>query len=141
MAFSGTIKLKGERSGDIGTFDVVDYKYSAHSPRDTASGQATGRVLGGIVEVTVTMKNEALLALQALYQNDIIKDSEINFNKPDLKSTFMKVAINKAAIIHFEQNFTSGTNDAFVVLIKITAQDLQFTAGDKQAMYEGIYGT
>ena len=124
-SFSSTVKFKTDKQGDLGEFQVLSFKYTAQSTRDLASGQPSGRITGSIVELEVSIAPKTLMALQALYTNDVAS-GEVNFHKIDQQSTYLKIKIEKASFFFFEQVFNSHQPDAFIVMMKLSAAKLVF---------------
>ena len=137
-SFSAKAKLESEKQGKFGEFPVLSFKYSAQSPRDIATGQATGRVSGSAIELQIAVAPKTLMALQSLYTNDIMK-GEINFDKLDQKSTHLKITFEKASCFFFEQVFHSLDAEAFIVMIKLSVAKLSFESEGVMTQNEFYY--
>lgn len=130
MSFRAKMTLKGEKNGDIGEFEILSFNYSVKSPRDVASGMATGKRQHSAMEIKMLMTGPALRALQAVYVNEKLKDCEIVFDKSDLQSGFQNLKIASGAVTYFEQTFDSISNEPFVVTIHIIAYEVEFSSSD-----------
>ena len=137
-SFSGEIKLKGQTQGDFGTFKVTAFKYTAESHRDKASGQASGRAQGSVLEMELVMLPKTLMALGSLFRNETL-DGEMTFNKIDQHSTYEKVKFEQAHCFYFEQSFHHMEAQPFTVALKLSVAKLEFECESISVANEFFY--
>jgi type VI secretion system secreted protein Hcp len=89
MALNAYLKLKGQKQGEIkgsvtqkgreGTILVFAVDHSIISPRDTASGQATGKRMHKPFKITKEVDKASVPLYSALVANENIPQWELNF--------------------------------------------------------------
>lgn len=90
------VKIKGAKQGDIkgdvfergkeGLIKVVSYNHEITSPRDAASGQATGKRQHKPMVITKEVDKATPQLYAALSANEILTDVTLNFYRPSLKA-------------------------------------------------------
>jgi type VI secretion system secreted protein Hcp len=77
------IKFAPETSRYAGKYEAHDFKYTLKSPRDVATGQATGKRQHGPVKLTRKVSESSPQWFAAMATNDTIKSITIDFLRPD----------------------------------------------------------
>jgi len=95
MALNAYLRLVGEKSGEIkgsvvqkgreGRIMVIAVSHEVVSPRDPASGLATGKRQHKALVVTKELDRASVLLHQAQARNESLKDCELQFWAPNLK--------------------------------------------------------
>lgn len=90
------VKIKGAKQGDIkgdvfergkeGLIKVVSYSHEISSPRDVATGQATGKRQHKPIVITKEMDKATPLLYAALSTNEMLTEVTLNFYRPSLKA-------------------------------------------------------
>ena len=100
MAFRADLEV------DEMKFRVLDFTYNFHSPRDVASGQATGRLIAG----TLTFEVE-VTAVNALWDymitNRLVAKGKIVFKKSDEDSPLRTISFEQAFVVDLTEHFTA----------------------------------
>jgi type VI secretion system secreted protein Hcp len=81
------IKFAPETSRYAGKYEAHDFKYTFRSPRDVASGLASGKRQHGPVKLTRKVAESSPQWFAALATNDTIKSITIDFLRPDPRGT------------------------------------------------------
>ena len=97
MALNAYLTLKGQRQGSIkggviqkgreGTIAVHAFNHSLTSPRDPASGQATGKRQHSPITITKPIDQSTPLLFNALVQNETLTTFELRFFAPNKMGT------------------------------------------------------
>jgi type VI secretion system secreted protein Hcp len=92
MASGAYLRLKGQKQGQIqggvtqkgreGTIEVHSWTWNLESPRDAATGLATGRVIAGEFFITKEKDKSSPLLLQALASNENLTEWELKLYDP-----------------------------------------------------------
>jgi len=100
MAFRADLEL------DELKFRVLEFTYNFHSPRDAASGQASGRLVAGTLtfEVEVTTVNDLWLYMT---QNRRADKGKIVFKKSDEDSPMRTISFEQAFVVDLTENFSA----------------------------------
>jgi type VI secretion system secreted protein Hcp len=127
MALNAYLKLKGQKQGEIkgsvtqkgreGAILVFAVDHSIVSPRDAASGLATGKRLHKPIKITKEVDSASVLLYSALVTNENLTEWEMNFWRPMTRS---------AGSGSEEQYFTiklTNANVASVHLVKPNTKD------------------
>ncbi len=117
MALNAYLKLKGQKQGDIkgavtqkgreNTILVVSTDHLIVSPRDAASGQATGKRQHQPLVITKELDKSTPLLYQALVSNESISEFRLDFyrtTKAGMEQQFFTISLVNAFIssIKFE---------------------------------------
>jgi type VI secretion system secreted protein Hcp len=94
LKFFGTCTLKGREN----TIPGFAWNSQITSPRDAATGQATGKRMHSPIRVTVATGRQSPLFLQAICTNEILKSVLLNFYKPNMIGTTAGVEVNYFSI-------------------------------------------
>src|SRR4051812_9196262 len=97
MALNAYLKMKGAKQGDIkgsvtqkgreGKIMVIAVSHEIVSPRDVASGQATGKRMHKPFVITKEVDKSSPLLYNALVNNENITDWELQFWHPQMAAT------------------------------------------------------
>jgi type VI protein secretion system component Hcp len=141
--FSGKVELTGTSQGNLGVFELRDFKYSVNTPVDAATGMATGKARGSVFEIDIDIMPKTVLVLQSLLTNETLK-GKITFMKPNVagnNAKYMEIEIEKAHCFQFEQIFTSVDKAPMTVRLKLSSPKATFTAvdGGIQTSYDNSY--
>src|SRR6185503_19311673 len=95
MALNAYLKLKGQKLGEIkgsvtqkgreGKIAVIAVSHEIVSPRDSASGQATGKRMHKPFVITKELDKSSPLLYKALVNNEDIPEWELQFFTPQLQ--------------------------------------------------------
>jgi type VI secretion system secreted protein Hcp len=93
MALNAYLKLKGQKQGEIkgsvtqkgreGSIEVIAVSHEIVSPRDPASGQATGKRMHKPLVITKELDKSSPLLYAALASNETMKEWTLTFYRPD----------------------------------------------------------
>ncbi|MEP7169638.1 MAG: type VI secretion system tube protein TssD, partial [Bacteroidota bacterium] len=114
-------KIKGGviQKGREGTIAVYKLHHEITSPRDTASGAATGRRIHKPLVITKQIDMSSVKLLHALVTNEIIKEVVINFYQPDsigaqggrgIEVNHYRIKLTNAAISNISQDLPNVLN-------------------------------
>ncbi|HET7467707.1 MAG TPA: type VI secretion system tube protein TssD [Candidatus Dormibacteraeota bacterium] len=98
--------------GASSTIAVVAYQYSVTSPRDLATGQASGKRQHHPVVITHELGNSSPQFFEAIVTNEVLDKVVINFAKTDASgklTTFYVVTLRDATVSEFKQ-YSSGNS-------------------------------
>lgn len=100
MAFRADLEL------DEMKFRVIEFTYNFHSPRDVASGQASGRLVAGTLtfEVEVAAVNDLWLYM---ITNKLAAKGKIVFKKNDEDSPMRTISFTRAFVVDLTENFSA----------------------------------
>jgi type VI secretion system secreted protein Hcp len=109
--------ITGAKSGDIrggstmketeGMIECVGFKYTVKSPRDPASGLATGKHQEGEIIIAKHLDIATPLLLNVMYTNETLKSVTIRFYKKNptgLSVLFQTIQLTNASIAEIAQN-------------------------------------
>lgn len=117
---------KRERFEDRST--GLGFAYDVKSPRDTASGQATGKRIHGPVIITKEWGAATPQLFQALVENEVLRTVLVEFVRTDEKGeeyVYHRVKLSNATVSEIRQytgNLSSGMDTNFHEL-----EDISFT--------------
>ncbi|MGA3323712.1 MAG: type VI secretion system tube protein Hcp [Terriglobia bacterium] len=115
MAFDAYMSIKGTKQGQFkgeGIQDkrkdkwipVLSFQYSVQSPRDAASGQASGKRQHKPITITKEWGPSSPLIFRALNTKEILGTVEFEFTKPGEKGeefVFQKIRLTNARILSY----------------------------------------
>jgi len=123
MALNAFLKLIASNLGDIkggtlqkgreGWIEVIAFSHEVLSPRDPATGQATGRRQHKPLTITKELDKSSPLLMQLLISNESIKNFELRFWTP---KNAARVGASGAEYNHL----TLKLQNAFIIDIKTT---------------------
>jgi len=97
MALNAYLQLKGQKQGDIkgsvtqkgreGKIMIIAVSHEILSPRDAATGLATGKRQHKPFTITKQIDKSSPLLFSALVNNEIITDWELQFFTPQVKAS------------------------------------------------------
>ena len=99
----GTLKVHGTNHGQIANgIDVVNYDWKIESPRDAATGQATGKRQHKPIVITIPADPASVLLTGALVTNENLDAVELNLRHQGEPSPYMTVSLENAhvALVH-----------------------------------------
>src|SRR5690349_7262262 len=109
MALNAYLKLKGQKQGDIkggvtqkgreGMILVHAFNHQITSPRDPASGQATGKRQHGALTITKEIDKSTPLLFNALVNNENLTRCELKCFAPNRTAAAAGVEVNHFNII------------------------------------------
>jgi type VI secretion system secreted protein Hcp len=141
----GYLTLKGQKSGLIkgavtakgheGTIAILDYSYEVVSPRDPASGLATGKRQHTPLVIRKEVDSATPMILNMLTQNENITDAKFEFfetSPTGVETPALVVELTNGSISDFQQAYGAVPGDAANVVrdvetIKFTFQKITFT--------------
>ena len=124
--FLGDSTQKGHEKDTV----LLAYSYELASPRDAASGQATGRRIHKPVKVTKVLGSSSPQYLNALATNENLTTVVINFFKTSrngASTNYYRVTLTDANLVDISQHSISGgdvTEDYSFTFRKIQQDDL-----------------
>ncbi|HTG57024.1 MAG TPA: type VI secretion system tube protein TssD [Niabella sp.] len=97
MALNAYLKITGSKQGVIkgsciqrgkeGLIEVIAFDHEITSPRDAATGQASGKRQHGPLVVTKELDKSTTALIQALIQNETLSSFELKFFAPNKLGT------------------------------------------------------
>jgi type VI secretion system secreted protein Hcp len=119
--FKGSSKQKGREDA----IPINKYKLEVSSPRDKASGQATGKRQHQGITFTKAMDESSAQFLQAMTTNEALKNVKFEFVKPGpdgKEMVFQTVTLEGAHLADWTQEVEGGEDAESVLLVyeKIT---------------------
>jgi type VI secretion system secreted protein Hcp len=109
MALNAYLKLKGKKQGDIkgsvtqkgreGLILVHAFSHEIKSPRDVASGQATGKRQHGLLTITKEIDKSTPLLFSAMVGAELMSTCELRCYAPSTTAGAMGVEVNHFNII------------------------------------------
>jgi len=105
-AKTGNFKGGSRSKGNEGKIECIGFDYSVVSPRDPASGLATGKRMHRPVEIVKFIDGATPQLLQALYSNESLKTVTIEFYKksPNGQSVlYYRVRLTNATVSQISQ--------------------------------------
>jgi type VI secretion system secreted protein Hcp len=124
--FLGDSTRKGHEKDTV----VLAYSYELVSPRDPASGQATGKRIHKPIKITKELGSNSPQYLDALSTNEVITSVVINFFKTERNGStvnYYRVTLTDASLADISQHSISGgavTEDYSFTFRKIQQDDL-----------------
>ena len=135
-------KFRGEstRSGHTEKIDVLGYMMQVSSPRDAASGQASGKRLYQPITIWKLSGAASPQFFQALTANENIKTVTIDFYRPDdvYKTTMVKaytVVLTNASISSYKQILGTPDTDYYKTAASGLYDEIKFTFQKIQVTY------
>ena len=126
MALGASLKLVGERSGEIkgsvvqkgreGRILVIAVSHEVVSPRDSASGLPTGERRHNALVVTKELDRSSALLHQAQARDESLKDCELQFWAPNVKGATAGAEV---------QHFTIKLSNASIASIKMQMPNIK----------------
>lgn len=128
----GTITINGLKQGQInggaaGTtraIEILSYAHSISSPRDAASGQATGRRQHKPVTIMKEWDAASPMLFQALVGNETLTSVLIGLNQPG-GNGYMRVKLTNATISERSVQSNAGTDTLELESISFTYQKIE----------------
>jgi type VI secretion system secreted protein Hcp len=143
MAYISSIKgqktgqIKGDvtQKGKEGWFQLFNYSHEIVSPRDVASGQATGRRQHKPIVVTRRVGAGSPLLMQALVNNETLTEVRFSFWQPQTRAfgsgvevNYYNVSLANASIASYKQFNLPGVG--LMEEIQFTYQKIEMTLTD-----------
>jgi type VI secretion system secreted protein Hcp len=131
----GTFKGEATRVAGTNYIAVVRYSYEVTSPRDSATGQPTGRRQHMAVVITKALDATSPQIFQALATNEVLTQVTIEFLTTTVDGkeiTYYTVTLKNATIsdIHQHMNQTQGTAAGSSPVSTEPMEDVSFTFQD-----------
>ncbi|PYQ73845.1 MAG: type VI secretion system tube protein Hcp [Acidobacteria bacterium] len=115
MALNAYLKLKGQKQGDIkgsvaernreGSIMVIAVNHEVASPRDAATGQASGKRMHKPLVITKELDRSSPQLYNALTTNENIPEWTLEFSRPDprgAEKTSFTIKLTNATISNIE---------------------------------------
>jgi hypothetical protein len=136
-SFAAKMKLKGEKAGDLGEFNVVTLNYKLEAPIDIATGQRSGMYRGNLIEIDVEINPKTVQFLNTLTMNDTVS-GDIKFSQINQDSTYLTITMKQASLFCYQLIFDASNAAALGVRIRLSVQDMDVTAteGGQNAHFE-----
>ena len=117
MAFRADLEI------DEMKFRVLEFTYNFHSPRDAASGQATGRLVAGTLtfEVEITAVNDLWLYMTT---NRAAEKGKVVFKKNDEDSPMRTISFEKANVVDLTEHFSAIGGQPMTVRFTISCEKM-----------------
>ena len=133
---SGAFRGEATQKGREGQFQLYSYNHQIVSPRDAASGLATGRRLHKPVVVTRKVGASSPLFMNALVTNDVLTEVRFGFWQPNLRAAagvgtevnYYTVKLTNALIASYRQFDQPGVG--LMEEISFTYQKIEMTLND-----------
>jgi len=124
-----TGKFKGSSTGrgNEGKIECIGFNYSVSSPRDVASGQATGKRIHQPVRIIKPFDSSTPQLQNALYTNEVLKTVVIEFYKRSptgMETPFYTITLANATISAIVQN--GGTASEKVGMPNVPNEEISF---------------
>lgn len=139
MALNAYLKITGSKQGNIkgsciqkgkeGLIEVIAFDHEIISPRDAATGQATGKRQHKPLVITKELDKSTTSLLKALIQNEALTSFELKFFAPNKLGT----AGGQGTQVN---HFTIRVKNAFIVNIKTIMPNNKNPDLTKYAEYE-----
>lgn len=148
-AYECYLRIKGAKQGDIkgsvtqkgreGMIRVIDFDYSVISPRDPASGLATGKRMHKPLTVTMELDRATPLLFQCIAGNETLTDVTLEIWGPQMKAAtgtgiLVKVAeitLKNGGVASFHTKLVKGESatekDLLVAEVMLTFQTITIT--------------
>jgi type VI secretion system secreted protein Hcp len=128
MALNAYLKLKGQKQGDINgsvtqkgrekMIMVIAVSHEIVSPRDAASGQATGKRVHKPFVITKEIDKSTPLLAKALVTNEVLSSFALDFWRPSVggstgagaETNFYKVQLTNARIASIAMHMDNNTH-------------------------------
>jgi type VI secretion system secreted protein Hcp len=95
----GTLSAHGTQSGQIANgVELVGFDWSVESPRDAATGQATGKRLHKPFVITIEADPASVLLLGAIFTNERLDTVEIALRHVGEAADYMRVSLTNAFV-------------------------------------------
>lgn len=127
----GKFKGDSKRKGFEDKITGLGFAYDVKSPRDTASGQATGKRMHGPVIITKEWGAATPQLFQALVENEVLRTVLVEFVRADESEgdehVYHTIKLSNASVAEIRQytgNLSSGMDKEFREL-----EDISFTFG------------
>jgi type VI secretion system secreted protein Hcp len=132
MALNAYLKLKGQKQGDIksgvklkgreGQIVVIAVSHEIVSPRDAASGQATGKRMHKPLVITKEIDRSSPLLINALVNNENLTTFSLEFYQPGtaagagagLEKVFYRIELTNARIVDIQTIMENNTHPDLV---------------------------
>lgn len=114
---SGAIKGDVTQRGHAGAILVEELDYAVRSPRDAASGRATGRRIHEPVTVTVSTGKQTPLIFKAATTNEVlqVKIDIFGLDAKGVQSLACSLALTNAEVAEFRLGLQGAAADAGLV--------------------------
>lgn len=136
MAYEAYISFKGTKQGQLNGqrkdkwMPVLSFNMSATSPRDAATGQASGKRQHKPVQVSIDWGDWTPQIFSAMVQNEVLDPVVINIQpsggKGSNKQTFEWIKLHNALISNISTHTVGNTQ---VQDVTLTYQDVQMGTG------------
>lgn len=132
MALNAYLRLKGQKQGDIkgsvtqkgreGHIAVIAVSHGIASPRDAASGQATGKRMHKPLVITKEIDRSSPLLMNALVNNENVTAFSLEFYHPSIggsvgggaEKVFYKIELTNARVSAIETMMDNNTHPDLV---------------------------
>jgi type VI secretion system secreted protein Hcp len=143
-AVDAFLKIKGQKQGDIqggvtqkgreGSLEVIAVSHEIISPRDAASGLATGKRTHKPLVVTLALDKASPLLLQAMLTGERLSEATISFVKGKKKGsaeTYYEIKLTDVLIsgYKFEPN-DEGPEESIAISFQLTYKKITWTWND-----------
>ena len=129
---SGQIKGESLQKGKDGWFQLYDYKHEIVSPRDAASGQATGKRQHKPVTITRKVGAGSPLLMNVLCTNENLTEVKFSFFQPNprlgTEVNYYSIALTNANIASYRQFNEPGVG--LMEEVSFTYQKIEMTLID-----------
>ena len=140
-ALNAYLKLKGVKQGNIrgsvvtkgreGQIRLRNVSQEVVSPRDAATGQATGRRQHGPLRVTFELDSSTPLLFKALCDNEMLQEVVIEFTSTDGRAgqeqRYYTIRLENASIARMVQR---ADGDDMLVDVEFTFREIELTWAD-----------
>lgn len=124
----GVIKGDSTIKGREGTYSITAASHGITSPRDSASGQATGRRQHKPVTITMQVSKATPPLVRALATNERLTSCVLNFWEPAAngkEKNYFRVRLTDAAVVDY--SLTGRPGGADTVTFALTYQHIEWT--------------
>lgn len=118
-SFAAVLNLSSKRSGDIGSFDVLDCRFRIDRSIST-NGQPVTELRAAIIKLQIIASENAILIGSLFDTTDQVKGS-IEFKDADGGKTFKTLKFDAGYIIKYAELFNAFSNDPMIVKFNISA--------------------
>ena len=130
------IKGPSTVKGHQGSFPVTAYNFGFTSPRDAASGQATGPIQASVIDLTTPSSVASPLLVSALVTNAPLKSVTIVGVGGAQRAVIETITLTRAALTGFHQAATGG--GALVDELRFDYQKIEYRAGANVVAWSAV---
>jgi len=123
---SGDVKEKGRE----GSIEVYQFHHQVQSPRDLATGQASGKRRHQPLEIVKAVDSASVKLLSSLITNEVLKDVVLNFFRTTsngLEENFYTIKLTNATVSDMIQGNNDTAGNSLVERVQMTYQKIEWT--------------